>query len=61
MDKTVKLELTLPMLAKIGQALGRMPFDEIAPVVAEVQRQVNEQGFGVQAQSQVQAGQAAVQ
>lgn len=39
----IKLELTPQMLNVISQALGNSPYAVAAPVVAELQRQINEQ------------------
>lgn len=38
-----KFELSEQMLAVISQALGNAPYSQAAPVVAEMQRQVDEQ------------------
>lgn len=39
----IKLELSEQHIAIIGQALGNAPYNVAAPVVAELQRQINEQ------------------
>lgn len=39
----IKLELSVEMLAVIGQALGQSPYSVAAPVIAEIQKQVNGQ------------------
>lgn len=36
-------KLTPQMVEVIGKALGVQPYDTVAPVVAELQRQINEQ------------------
>ncbi len=39
----LKLELSEQMIAVIGQALGQAPYNVAAPVVAEIQKQINAQ------------------
>lgn len=39
----IKLELSEQMIAIIGQALGRMPYEVVALTVLEVQKQINQQ------------------
>jgi hypothetical protein len=39
----IKLELTEQMFSVIANALGNLPFKDAAPVIAEVQRQINVQ------------------
>lgn len=38
-----KFELTEQHVAIIGVALGKAPYETVAPVIAELQRQINEQ------------------
>ena len=38
-----KLELSDKHLAVIGAALGKAPYDVAAPVIAEIQKQINAQ------------------
>lgn len=38
-----KLKLSREMVAVIGQALAKAPYETSAPVIAELQKQVNEQ------------------
>lgn len=39
----IKLELSEQHIAVIGQALGQAPYNVAAPVIAELQKQINEQ------------------
>lgn len=39
----LKFELTPEMVAVIGRALGAQPYDAVAPIIAELQRQINAQ------------------
>jgi hypothetical protein len=39
----LKFELSQEMVAVIGRALGAQPFDIVAPVVAELQKQITAQ------------------
>ena len=39
----MKFELNEPQIMTIGKALEQMPFVTVAPVIAELQRQINEQ------------------
>src|SRR5512139_1958585 len=40
---TMKFELSEQHVAIIGAALGKAPYDQVAPVIAELQKQINEQ------------------
>lgn len=39
----LKFELSEQYVAIIGKALGAQPYDAVAPVIAELQKQINEQ------------------
>jgi hypothetical protein len=39
----LKFELSQEMVAVIGRALGAQPFDTVAPVIAELQKQITAQ------------------
>lgn len=39
----LKFELSQQAIEVIGHALGRMPYDTVCTVIAELQRQINEQ------------------
>jgi hypothetical protein len=39
----LKLELSEQMISVIGKALGAQPFDVVAPVIAELQKQISAQ------------------
>jgi hypothetical protein len=39
----LKFELSQEMVAVIGRALGAQPFDTVAPVIAELQKQISAQ------------------
>lgn len=39
----IKLELTEQMINIIGKALGSQPYELVAPVITELQKQINEQ------------------
>lgn len=39
----LKFELSEQMVAVIGAALGKAPYDAVATVIAELQRQINAQ------------------
>jgi 16S rRNA A1518/A1519 N6-dimethyltransferase RsmA/KsgA/DIM1 with predicted DNA glycosylase/AP lyase activity len=39
----IKLELSEQMVAVVGEALGNMPYKISAPVVAEIQKQIEAQ------------------
>jgi hypothetical protein len=39
----LKFELSQDMVAVIGRALGAQPFDTVAPVIAELQKQITAQ------------------
>lgn len=43
MNPTIKLELSNEALAVIGAALGNHPYRVAAPVIAELQRQIDAQ------------------
>jgi hypothetical protein len=47
----VKLELSEQMIQVIGEALGNAPFKTSAPVIAELQKQINAQQDEAPAQS----------
>jgi hypothetical protein len=42
-QQMLKFELSQEMVAVIGRALGAQPFDIVAPVVAELQKQITAQ------------------
>lgn len=42
-QKTFTITVTGPQVEIIGAALGRMPFVEVAALIAELQRQIGEQ------------------
>ena len=39
----LKFELSAEMVQIIGKALGSQPYDYVAPVIAELQKQINAQ------------------
>jgi hypothetical protein len=41
-DATVSLKLSRPMIQAIGNALMKAPYETSAPIMAELQRQLNE-------------------
>lgn len=53
----LKLELTADQVNIIGKALGAQPFDLVAPLIAELQKQINPQLQQQQAAQQPPGGQ----
>ena len=43
MEKTFKLEVTEAELNLIGMAVGRLPFEQVAGLVANLNKQIQEQ------------------
>lgn len=43
MDKTLKFEFTIEQTNMVLAALGRMPYEAVAPMIAEVQKQAQAQ------------------
>lgn len=43
MEKTFKFEFTVDQVNLILASLGRMPYEAVAPMIAEVQKQAQEQ------------------